>query len=85
MLSSDNDRDPITKMKQKTYYKRPDWNKIFRNLVNAKHEDGSDYLHKGNVGVFYCGTPLAMPAINGACTRFSNMDRCNFRFHRENF
>lgn len=68
--------DAITNLKAKTNYKRPMWSKVFSGI--------NDEAPEGAVGVFYCGTPLAMAAIQAECGKQTVGSR-KFEFHRENF
>ena len=101
LVNEDGEFDPITKLRAKTRYKRPHWRSVFSKIVEKKYEDIDDYLVKDDIGIFYCGTPVALPAIKEGYQytermideRFERNDfdekgrkrAVNFFFHKENF
>ncbi|KAG7467453.1 hypothetical protein MATL_G00153950 [Megalops atlanticus] len=70
------ENDPITGLKQKTRYGKPNWDTEF-NTIGAKHSGSK-------VGVFLCGpTPLAK-ALEKQCLAHS-LSGVDFIFNKENF
>ena len=69
------ENDPITNLQARTQFGRPMWSRVF---------SGISKKHDGKIGVFFCGTPLAMPAIKKECRTQTSGER-SFIFHKENF
>ncbi|KAJ8958729.1 hypothetical protein NQ318_016457 [Aromia moschata] len=62
-------RDLITGLKTRTNAGRPNWDKVFKQILDQK---------KGKVTVFYCGPPQLARIIRMRC------DQYGFSFRKEN-
>ncbi|XP_023656696.1 cytochrome b-245 heavy chain isoform X1 [Paramormyrops kingsleyae] len=70
------ENDPITGLKQKTLYGKPNWNSEF-NSIGAKHKGSK-------VGVFLCGPPALAESLEKQCHSHSQSE-VKFIFNKENF
>uniref|UniRef100_A0A673AWW1 NADPH oxidase 2 n=1 Tax=Sphaeramia orbicularis TaxID=375764 RepID=A0A673AWW1_9TELE len=70
------ENDPITGLKQKTLYGKPNWDNEFTN-ISTKHPGTK-------VGVFLCGPPQLGKALEKQCLSHSEADT-QFIFNKENF
>lgn len=70
------ENDPITGLKQKTLYGKPNWDNEFTNIA-AKHP-------RSKVGVFLCGPPQLGKSLEKQCLSHSAAD-VKFIFNKENF
>ncbi|KAF3688335.1 Cytochrome b-245 heavy chain [Channa argus] len=70
------ENDPITGLKQKTLYGKPNWDNEFTNIV-SKHPGSK-------VGVFLCGPPQLAKSLEKQCLSHSAAD-VKFIFNKENF
>uniref|UniRef100_A0A8C9W595 NADPH oxidase 2 n=1 Tax=Scleropages formosus TaxID=113540 RepID=A0A8C9W595_SCLFO len=70
------ENDPITGLKQKTLYGKPNWTTEFNNIA-AKHNGAK-------VGVFLCG-PLGLAKTLGKQCRTHSVSGVKFIFNKENF
>ncbi|CAL1598116.1 unnamed protein product [Knipowitschia caucasica] len=70
------ENDPITGLKQKTLYGKPNWDNEF-SCIASKHP-------KTKVGVFLCGPPQLGKALEKQCLSHSE-DDVKFIFNKENF
>ncbi|XP_048855109.1 cytochrome b-245 heavy chain [Brienomyrus brachyistius] len=70
------ENDPITGLKQKTLYGRPNWNSEF-NSIGANHKGSK-------VGVFLCGPPPLADSLKTQCNTHSQSE-VKFIFNKENF
>ncbi|XP_072234297.1 cytochrome b-245 heavy chain [Leuresthes tenuis] len=70
------ENDPITGLKQKTLYGKPNWDNEFTNIAAT---------HPGTkVGVFLCGPPQLGKSLEKQCLSHSEAD-VKFIFNKENF
>ncbi|CAK6980106.1 cytochrome b-245 heavy chain [Scomber scombrus] len=70
------ENDPITGLKQKTLYGKPNWDNEFTNIATT---------HPGTkVGVFLCGPPQLGKSLEKQCHSHSESD-VKFIFNKENF
>ncbi|XP_068165263.1 cytochrome b-245 heavy chain [Antennarius striatus] len=70
------ENDPITGLKQKTLYGKPNWDNEFTNIAAS---------HSGTkVGVFLCGPPQLGKSLQKQCLSHSEGD-VSFIFNKENF
>ncbi|RVE75166.1 hypothetical protein OJAV_G00014260 [Oryzias javanicus] len=70
------ENDPITGLKQKTLYGKPNWDNEFTNIASA---------HPGSkVGVFLCGPPVLGKALEKQCISHTEAG-VKFIFNKENF
>jgi NADPH oxidase 1 len=87
-----NNLDPLTILRTKTQYGRPDFKRLFGamrdGLMDQSYLDvGDEKLTaqmKATVGVYFCGPSAAAREIKGACKGTSN-DLVRFRFWKEHF
>ncbi|XP_070711599.1 cytochrome b-245 heavy chain [Pempheris klunzingeri] len=70
------ENDPITGLKQKTLYGKPNWDNEFTN-ISANHPGTK-------VGVFLCGPPQLGKSLEKQCLSHSEAD-VKFIFNKENF
>ncbi|BFZ09967.1 hypothetical protein BsWGS_13006 [Bradybaena similaris] len=72
------DYDVVTGLHHKTYFGRPQWEAVFKQLAEA---------HKGqSTGVFFCGPKTLSTTLHKLCNRFSNFaDKTKFYYNKENF
>ncbi|XP_028998614.1 cytochrome b-245 heavy chain [Betta splendens] len=70
------ENDPITGLKQKTLYGKPNWDNEFTNIA-SKHP-------RSKVGVFLCGPPALGKSLENQCHSSSAAD-VKFIFNKENF
>uniref|UniRef100_A0A1A8KQJ7 Cytochrome b-245, beta polypeptide (Chronic granulomatous disease) n=1 Tax=Nothobranchius kuhntae TaxID=321403 RepID=A0A1A8KQJ7_NOTKU len=70
------ENDPITGLKQKTLYGKPNWDNEFTNIASK---------HPGTkVGVFLCGPPQLGKSLEKQCLSHTEGD-VKFIFNKENF
>ncbi|XP_022618670.1 cytochrome b-245 heavy chain [Seriola dumerili] len=70
------ENDPITGLKQKTLYGKPNWDNEFTNIATT---------HPGTkVGVFLCGPPQLGKSLEKQCRSHTEAD-VKFIFNKENF
>ncbi|KAL8141891.1 hypothetical protein V2J09_014923 [Rumex salicifolius] len=74
--SSKNGTDIFSQTQVHTHFARPNWYKIFSNLV-ARHAGQQ-------IGVFYCGTPTLARELERLCIKLSTKTATRFVFHKEN-
>ena len=70
LLHEKEKRDLITGLKTRTNAGRPNWDKVFKQLLNQ---------HKGKITVFYCGPPALGRTLRYKCDEFG------FDFRKEIF
>ncbi|KAI9881821.1 MAG: hypothetical protein M1823_006467, partial [Watsoniomyces obsoletus] len=87
-----NNIDPLTELKTKTQFGRPDFRRLFGamrdGLMDQSYLDvGEEKLTaqmRATVGVYVCGPSAAARDIKGACAASSN-ELVSFRFWKEHF
>jgi hypothetical protein len=68
--------DPVTGLRQKTNYGRPDWTKLFSEFSKT---------HNGRTnGVFVCGPKVISTQLRENCVQFTDRST-KFVFNKENF
>lgn len=72
----ENERDPITGLKAPTFFGRPNFDPIIRELREQF------YLCK--IGVFYCGPAKLAKRLSKLCSRYSD-DSTPISFYKEHF
>ncbi|KAG8003912.1 Cytochrome b-245 heavy chain [Nibea albiflora] len=79
MVHSDQDKDVITGLRQKTYYGRPAWDKEFEQV---RKENPTSV-----VGTFLCGPEALAKVLDKKCAKYSDVDprKTKFYFNKENF
>ncbi|CAG00874.1 unnamed protein product [Tetraodon nigroviridis] len=70
------ENDPITGLKQKTLYGKPNWDHEFASIA-SQHP-------RSKVGVFLCGPPKLGQSLQKQCLSYSGAD-VKFIFNKENF
>ena len=73
----DEDDDPVTRLKSRTRYGRPEWKMVFGNVEK-------ECRGVKEVGVFYCGAGALGKQLVQECKRFSSR-KCAFVFRKEKF
>lgn len=82
MLHAEDSCDPITRLRQKTFFGRPRWDLIFRDIKQS---------HQGNdIGVFFCGPKPLSKILLKTCNQFSDptvstTPKTRFFYNEENF
>lgn len=80
--------DPLTELRSKMNFGRPDFSKMFKKMSEGITE--GTYLRgyrpdtKMRVGVYYCGANAAVPGIKKACREATTSD-VKFSFWKEHF
>ncbi|EAU36645.1 hypothetical protein ATEG_03371 [Aspergillus terreus NIH2624] len=81
------DLDPLTELKSRTNFGRPDWSRLFSAMRNGlKDQSYMSGLHrfKTEVGVYFCGPNTAARQISEAAHATSSKD-VKFKFWKEHF
>ena len=68
--------DPVTGLKAKTIYGRPNFEKLFHNWTRR--------FENKSVGVFYCGPKVLALQVKWNCIKNSKKE-VSFKFHEETF
>ncbi|KAK5211470.1 hypothetical protein LTR20_006172 [Exophiala xenobiotica] len=85
--------DPLTELRTKTQYGRPDFKRLFgamrdglmdQTYLDVGKEESITAQMKATVGVYFCGPGAAAREIKDACKHTSN-DLVKFRFWKEHF
>lgn len=85
--------DPLTELRTKTQYGRPDFKRLFgamrdglmdQTYLDVGQEGSITAQMKATVGVYFCGPSAAAREIKTACKATSN-DLVKFRFWKEHF
>ncbi|KAI8523920.1 hypothetical protein RHMOL_Rhmol13G0109000 [Rhododendron molle] len=69
--------DIVSESRIRTHFARPNWRKVFSQLVNTHPSS--------RIGVFYCGSPTLTKLLKKLCQEFSLNSSTRFQFHKENF
>ncbi|KAG5515402.1 hypothetical protein RHGRI_036453 [Rhododendron griersonianum] len=69
--------DIVSESRIRTHFARPNWRKVFSQLVNTHPSS--------RIGVFYCGSPTLTKLLKKLCQEFSLNSSTRFEFHKENF
>uniref|UniRef100_A0A3Q3VXE2 FAD-binding FR-type domain-containing protein n=1 Tax=Mola mola TaxID=94237 RepID=A0A3Q3VXE2_MOLML len=79
IIRSDEERDVVTGLKQKTHYGRPAWDKEFEQV---RKENPTSV-----VGTFLCGPEALGKVLAKKCAKYSDVDprKTKFYFNKENF
>ncbi|KAI9771143.1 MAG: hypothetical protein M1840_002494 [Geoglossum simile] len=82
------DKDPLTELKSRTNFGRPDFKRLFigmrDGLIDQTYMSGLEGTLRTNVGVYFCGPNSAARDIRKACTAAKTHD-VNFSFWKEHF
>ncbi|KAH9950425.1 NADPH oxidase [Amylocystis lapponica] len=80
--------DPLTLLRTRTMFGRPDWKAIFGRMRQAievgQYLPGSNSQLKTRVGTYFCGPGVLAAAIKEACI-YSTTTNINFSFAKEHF
>ncbi|ROW14703.1 hypothetical protein VPNG_03748 [Cytospora leucostoma] len=80
--------DPLTELKSRTNFGRPDFDKLFMTMrdgiLDRTYLGGLEGTHKTSVGVYFCGPSAAARSIRKACKAAEVRD-VRFRFWKEHF
>ncbi|KAI8523922.1 hypothetical protein RHMOL_Rhmol13G0109100 [Rhododendron molle] len=69
--------DVVSESRTRTHFARPNWRKVFSQLVNTHPSS--------RIGVFYCGSSALTKPLLKLCQEFSLNSSTRFHFHKENF
>ena len=72
--------DTITELNTRCQYGRPVWTSFFKSIRESQKFKGPTL----NVGIFFCGPPLAGSALEKSA-RLESSDQIKFKVHSENF
>ncbi|KAI9651912.1 MAG: hypothetical protein M1831_007492 [Alyxoria varia] len=85
------EKDPLTQLRNRTNFGRPDFKKLFTamrdGLLNESYLSGLSNKERGpktTVGVYFCGPNAAAREINKACTTATDK-QVRFRFWKEHY
>ena len=80
--------DPLTELKSRTNFGRPDFNRLFTamrlGLLNQSYMTGLQSAGATEIGVYFCGPNTAAMQINDAAKAASTKD-VRFKFWKEHF
>jgi len=80
--------DPLTLLRTRTMFGRPDWKSIYRRIREAievgQYLPGSTAQLKTNVGTYFCGPGVLAKAIKEATLQHS-CNNVQFTFAKEHF
>lgn len=80
--------DPLTELKSRTNFGRPDFKRLFRGMADGimdrTYLGGLDGNMKTNVGVYFCGPSVAARSIKAAC-KAATCPEVHFSFWKEHF
>jgi NADPH oxidase len=71
------EKDAITSLRAPTHFGRPNWDRVFTNIVD-KHPET-------DVGVFFCGPAALSKTLKGLCNSHSDPRNTRFFYGKENF
>ena len=82
------DQDPLTKLKARTNFGRPDFPKMLcgmrERILDGTYIEGFERSLKMDVGVYFCGPAVAARSIRTAC-KDATCPEVNFKFWKEHF
>ncbi|KAJ9646477.1 hypothetical protein H2201_001434 [Coniosporium apollinis] len=82
------DKDPLTELRSRTNFGRPDFNKLLcgmrDGIMNRTYMSGLESSLKTDVGVYFCGPSVAARDIKKACKAATSRE-VNFKFWKEHF
>ncbi|RFU24911.1 hypothetical protein B7463_g11424, partial [Scytalidium lignicola] len=80
--------DPLTELKSRTNFGRPDFSKLFvgmrEGILDRTYLSGLEGTMRTNVGVYFCGPNVAARDIKKACKAATTRE-VNFSFWKEHF
>lgn len=81
-------KDPLTELKSRCHYGRPNFHKLFQDLrdsiENHTYLDGLEASLRMKVGVYFCGPSVVARQVREACQKSSN-GAVLFNFRKEHF
>ncbi|KAJ3117532.1 hypothetical protein HK098_006239 [Nowakowskiella sp. JEL0407] len=80
VLNQDEAMDPMTELRTRCHYGRPDWDRIFSG-VSAANSQVADL----DVGVFYCGPTQLAETLKKATLTATKKGNVKFTFRKEHF
>jgi len=82
------EKDPLTELKSRTNFGRPDFKRLFGTMKKAIDENtympGMQGSLRTDVGVYFCGPNVAAKSIRNATKEVSTKD-VRFKFWKEHF
>jgi NADPH oxidase len=82
------DKDPLTELKTRTNFGRPDFKRLFigmrEGLMDQTYMSGLEGMLRTNVGVYFCGPNGAAREIRKACSAAKTRE-VNFSFWKEQY
>lgn len=91
MNSVGTDRDPLTELRTRTNFGRPDFGRLLSGMRKGieagtymPNLEGEKQREKTQVGVYFCGPGVAARSIKKACA-VATSDQVKFRFWKEHF
>ena len=82
------DKDPLTELKARTNFGRPDFPRLLcgmrDGLLDRTYMNGLESTLKTDVGVYFCGPNVAARDIKKACKE-ATCQEVNFKFWKEHF
>ncbi|KAF2839279.1 NADPH oxidase [Patellaria atrata CBS 101060] len=82
------DKDPLTELKSRTNFGRPDFNRVLTTMrdgiIDRTYMSGLESSLRTEVGVYFCGPSLAARDIKKAC-KTSTCQEVKFKFWKEHF
>ncbi|KAK5013249.1 hypothetical protein LTR60_003969 [Cryomyces antarcticus] len=86
--SVNTDKDPLTELKTKTNFGRPDFDKLLaamrEGITGGSYIGGLERNSKTDVGVYFCGPNVAARDIKKAC-KTATTQEVRFKFWKEHF
>jgi NADPH oxidase len=82
------DKDPLTELKSRTNFGRPDFDKLLSGMrdgiLDRTYMSGLESTLRTDVGVYFCGPNTAARSIRKAC-KGATCQEVNFKFWKEHF
>ncbi|KAI8810152.1 ferric reductase NAD binding domain-containing protein [Cladochytrium replicatum] len=80
VLNQDEEMDPLTELRTRCHYGRPNWDAIFQSVAAANNSFGN-----AEVGVFYCGPSPLAETLRKTCKQVTANGGTKFVFRKEKF
>jgi NADPH oxidase len=82
------EKDPLTELRSRTNYGRPDWGKLLvgmrEGILEETYMPDLDISRKTQVGVYFCGPSEAARSIKAAA-KVADHKQVPFKFWKEHF
>jgi NADPH oxidase len=82
------DKDPLTELKSRTNFGRPDFQRLLcgmrDGILDRTYMNGLESTLRTKVGVYFCGPNVAARDIKKACKQ-ATCQEVNFEFWKEHF